>query len=192
MRKLFLRIFIAGLVGGLLTSCGIYSFSGTSIQPDVKTITIPFAEYTALRVNPSLSNDLTEALKARMDRRELPLPQETSAPEEEAEWEKYRKLTRLEEVDVDGDLELVCTITGYDVKATAVTANEMASQNRLTVTVKIEFSNKKYPEDDVSNNFSAYEDFDATLSLDAVESGLCETIIEKLVEDIFNATVAQW
>ena len=120
-------------------------------------------------MNPSLSNDFTEALK-----------------------EKFRKLTRLEEVDVDGDLELVCTITGYDVKATAVTANEMASQNRLTVTVKIEFSNKKYPEDDVSNNFSAYEDFDATLSLDAVESGLCETIIEKLVEDIFNATVAQW
>ncbi len=165
MRKLFSYIVIAVLV----SSCGIYSFSGTSIQPDVKTITIPYVEYTALRVNPSLSNDLTEALK-----------------------EKYRKLTRLEEVDVDGDLELVCTVTGYDVKATAVTANEMASQNRLTVTVKVEFSNKKYPEDDVSNNYSAYEDFDATLSLDAVESGLCETIIEKLVEDIFNATVAQW
>lgn len=152
-----------------VSSCGIYSFSGTSIQPDVKTITIPYVEYTALRVNPSLSNDLTEALK-----------------------EKYRKLTRLEEVDVDGDLELVCTVTGYDVKATAVTANEMASQNRLTVTVKVEFSNRKYPEDDVNNNFSAYEDFDATMSLDAVEAGLCETIIEKLVEDIFNATVAQW
>ncbi len=165
MRKLLSYISIAVLV----SSCGIYSFSGTSIQPDVKTITIPYVEYTALRVNPSLSNDLTEALK-----------------------EKYRKLTRLEEVDVDGDLELVCTVTGYDVKATAVTANEMASQNRLTVTVKVEFSNKKYPEDDVSNNYSAYEDFDATLSLDAVESGLCETIIEKLVEDIFNATVAQW
>lgn len=165
MRKLLSYIAIAVLV----SSCGIYSFSGTSIQPDVKTITIPYVEYTALRVNPSLSNDLTEALK-----------------------EKYRKLTRLEEVDVDGDLELVCTVTGYDVKATAVTANEMASQNRLTVTVKVEFSNKKYPEDDVSNNYSAYEDFDATLSLDAVESGLCEAIIEKLVEDIFNATVAQW
>ena len=165
MRKLLSYIAIAVLV----SSCGIYSFSGTSIQPDVKTITIPYVEYTALRANPSLSNDLTEALK-----------------------EKYRKLTRLEEVDVDGDLELVCTVTGYDVKATAVTANEMASQNRLTVTVKVEFSNKKYPEDDVSNNYSAYEDFDATLSLDAVESGLCETIIEKLVEDIFNATVAQW
>ena len=165
MKRLLLILSASLLVG----ACGIYSFSGTSIQPDVKTITIPYVEYTALRVNPSLSNDLTEALK-----------------------EKYRKLTRLEEVDVDGDLELVCSVTGYDVKATAVTANEMASQNRLTVTVKAEFSNKKYPEDDVSKSFSAYEDFDATLSLDAVEAGLCETIIEKLVEDIFNATVAQW
>lgn len=153
----------------LVLSCGIYSFTGTSIQADVNTITIPYVEYKALRVNPSLSNDLTEALQ-----------------------DKFRKLTRLEQVDVDGDLELVCEVTGYDVKATAITADEQAAQNRLTVTVKVEFTNRKYPEDDVSKTFSAYEDFDATQSLDAVESTLCETIIEKLVEDIFNATVAQW
>ena len=157
-------------LAALVVSCGIYSFTGTSIQPDVNTITIPYVEYKALRVNPSLSNDLTEALQ-----------------------EKFRKLTRLEQVDMDGDLELVCEITGYDVKAVAVTADEQAAQNRLTVTVKIDFSNKKYPEDDVTNKtFSAYEDFDSTLSLDAVEGDLCVTIIEKLVEDIFNATVAQW
>ncbi len=152
-----------------VASCGIYSFTGTSIQPDVKTITIPYVENKAIRINPALSNDITEALQ-----------------------EKFRKLTRLEQVDVDGDLELVCEITGYDVKATAITAEELAAQNRLTVQVKVEFTNRKYPEDDVNNSFSAYEDFDATLSLDAVESSLCETIVEKLVEDIFNATVAQW
>jgi hypothetical protein len=154
----------------LLAGCGIYSFSGTSIQPDVKTITIPYVEYKALRVNPSLSNDLTEALQ-----------------------DKFRKLTKLEQVDVDGDLELVCEVTGYDVKPTAVTAGEVAAQNRLTVTVKIDFTNKKYPEDNVENkSFSAYEDYDSNNSLEAVEAGLCETIIEKIVEDIFNATVAQW
>ena len=163
------RLIVIALSALLIVSCGIYSFTGTSIQPDVKTITIPYVEYKALRVNPSLSNDLTEALK-----------------------EKFRKLTTLEEVEEDGDLELVCEISGYDVKATAVTANEQASQNRLTVTVKVEFTNKKYPEDDVNKTFSAYEDFDAMQSLDAVEAGLCETIIEKIVEDIFNATVAQW
>ena len=153
----------------LVVSCGIYSFTGTSIQSDVKTITIPYVEYKALRVNPSLAGELTEALQ-----------------------EKFRKLARLEQVDQDGDLELVVEVTGYDVKATAITANEMAAQNRLTVGVKIAFTNRKYPEDDVNQSFSAYEDFDATQSLEAVESGLCETIIDKLVEDIFNATVAQW
>ena len=72
------------------------------------------------------------------------------------------------------------------------TANEVAAQNRLTVSVKIYFTNRKYPEDDVEQSFSAYSDYDSTQSLDAVESSLCEEIIEKLVEDIFNATVAQW
>lgn len=163
------RLVVISLLTLLVVSCGIYSFSGTSIQPDVKTITIPYVEYKALRVNPNLAGDLTEALK-----------------------EKFRKLTRLEQVDMDGDLELVAEVTGYDVKATAVTADELAAQNRLTVTVKVEFTNRKYPEDDVSQSFSAYEDFDATLSLDSVEATLCETIIDKIVEDIFNATVAQW
>lgn len=155
----------------LLTACSFvkYSFSGTSIQADVKTIAIPYVEYKALRVNPSLSNSLTEALK-----------------------DKFRKLTRLEQVEMNGDLELVCEITGYDVKATAVTANEVAAQNRLTVTVKVEFTNRKYPEDDVSQSFSGYSDYDSTQSLEAVEATLCDEIIEKLCEDIFNATVAQW
>lgn len=167
MRKLI--IYVAAAV--ILTGCGIvkYSFSGTSIQPDVKTITIPYVEYKALRVNPSLSADLTQALQ-----------------------DKYRKLTSLEQVDVDGDLEVLCEVTGYDVKASSVTADEVAAQSRLTVTVKCVFTNRKYPEDDIDKSFSAYADFDSTQTLDAVEGTLCEEIIEKLCEDIFNATVAQW
>lgn len=154
----------------LATSCGIYSFTGTSIQPDVNTVCIPFVEYKALRVNPSLSGDLTEAIK-----------------------DKFRKLTKLEQVDEEGDIEVICAVTGYDVKPTAVTANEIASQNRLTITVKVTFINRKHPEDDFDDkSFSAYSDFDSTQSLDSVEATLCEEIIETICEDIFNATVAQW
>ena len=154
----------------IVQSCGIYSFTGTSIQPDVKTVTINYFEYKALKVNPSLSNQITEALK-----------------------EKFLKLTKLEQVDMDGDLEIIGEVTGYDVKATAITANEQASQNRLTVNVKIAFINRKYPEDNFENkSFSAYADFDAMQTLDAVESSLCEEIVEKLCEDIFNASVANW
>lgn len=154
----------------IVHSCGIYSFTGTSIQPDVKTVTINYFEYKALKVNPSLSNDITTALQ-----------------------DKFLKLTRLEQVDIDGDLEIIGEVTGYDVRATAITANEQAAQNRLTVTVKVSFTNRKYPEDDFDNkSFSAYADFDAMTSLDAVESTLCEDIIEQLCEDIFNSTVANW
>lgn len=172
MRKILsiaLLVISLTAVAFIVRSCGIYSFSGTSIQPDVYTVSIHYFEYKALRVNPTLSNDLTEALK-----------------------DQFRRLTRLEQVDEDGDLDIVGEITGYDVKAMGITANEVAAQNRLTVNVKIYFTNKKYPEDDLEQSFSAYADFDATQSLDAVESSLCEEIIDKLVEDIFNATVAQW
>ncbi len=104
-----LRLILLLLVLPLVSACGIYSFTGTSIQPDVQTITINYFEYKALKVNPSLSNDLTEAVK-----------------------DQFRKLTRLEQVDMDGDLEITGEITGYDVRATAVTADEVAAQNRLT------------------------------------------------------------
>ena len=158
------------LTAVIVHSCGIYSFTGTSIQSDVKTITINYFEYKALKVNPSLSNNITEALK-----------------------DKFLKMTKLEQVDMDGDLEIVGEVTGYDVKATAITANEQAAQNRLTVNVKIAFVDRKYPENSFENkSFSAYADFDAMQQLDAVEATLCEEIVEKLCEDIFNATVANW
>ena len=163
------RVAALGLLLLCVASCGIYSFSGTSIQPDVKTVTINYFEYKALRVNPTLSNDMTEAIK-----------------------EKFRKMTRLEQVDLDGDMEITGEITGYDTRAMAVTAGEVAAQNRLTVTVKITFTNRLYPEDDFEKSFSAYADYDSMLSLDAVENQLCEQIVEQLTEDILNATVANW
>ena len=167
--KIF-RTALLAVLAMVISGCGIYSFTGTSIQPDVKTITINYFEYKALKVNPTLSNTITEALK-----------------------DKFTKMTKLEQVDLDGDLEIIGEVTGYDVKATAITANEQASQNRLTVNVKITFIDRKYPENSFENkSFSAYADFDAMQQLDAVESSLCEEIVEKLCEDMFNATVANW
>ncbi|MBP5572179.1 MAG: LptE family protein [Bacteroidales bacterium] len=168
--KKTLRILALGLAVLAVTACGIYSFSGTSIKPDVKTITINYVEYKAMKVNPSLSNDLTEAIR-----------------------NQFRRMTNLEQVDMDGDLEITGQVTGYDVRASAVTAGDVAAMNRLTVTVKVDFTNRKYPEEDFSGkSFSAYGDYESTTSLDAVESTLCAEIVDKIVEDIFNATVAQW
>ena len=172
-RNIFLTLGVVvalAITALLVQSCGIYSFTGTSIQPDVKSVTIPYFEYKALKVNPALSNQLTEALQ-----------------------EKFIRLTRLELVDEEGDLEVIGSVTGYDVKATAINASEQAAQNRLTVTVKVSFVNRKYPEENFDDkSFSAFADFDAMQQLDAVEATLCEEIVEKLCEDIFNGTVANW
>lgn len=146
-----------------------YSFSGTSIQPDVKTFTVEYFENKAPRINPSLANSLSEAL-----------------------IDKYRKLTPLEMMQEGGDLTVSGIIQGYDTRPVAVTADEVASQTRLTVSLKLKYTNKLHPEEDFEKSFSAFADFDSNQSLDAVEAQICDDIIEKLVEDIFNATVANW
>ena len=170
MNGRFARIFLLAAVALVLGGCGIYSFSGTSIDSDVNTITINYFEYKAQTVNPSLSNDITEALRTR-----------------------FRRMTRLEQVEQDGDLEIVGQITGYAVAPAAITANEVAARNKLTVTVQVDFINRKHPEEDFEKkSFSNYAEYDSTTSLDAVEQTLCAEIIDKIIEDIFNATVAQW
>lgn len=163
-------IFLVPILCCTLTSCGIYSFSGTSIKPDVMTITIEPVVNNALKINPSLANNMTEALK-----------------------DQFRKMTRLSQTDIDGDLILEVEIQSYDITPQAITANEVASQNRLTVTARVNFTNVKYPDENFENkSFVAYQDYNSELSLDAVEMTLCEQIIKSLVEDIFNASVAQW
>lgn len=169
IRNKMLKSFVLLAASFIVAGCGIYSFSGTSIQSDVNTICIEPVANKALKTNPSLANNLTEALK-----------------------DKYRNMTRLEQVDEEGDMNLYVTVESYDVKAAAITADEVAAMNRLTITCKVSFTNVKHPEDNLEQSFAQYEDYDSNNSLDAVEATLCDAIVEKLVEDIFNATVAQW
>lgn len=166
MKKIILLL---SLLVGSITSCGIYTFSGTSIQPDVFSITVETIENRAMQINPTLSNQLTIALQ-----------------------DKYRRMTRLDMLPEGGDLVVSGYITNYDVTPTAITADEVASMNRLTISVRIKFVNEKHPEDNFEKNFAAYQEYDSNNSLDAVQAMLCEQIIETLVEDIFNSTVADW
>lgn len=168
MKRIRLAILLAVSLAAV-SGCGIYSFSGTSIQPDVKSIAVEYFQNNALKVNPSLASNLSDAL-----------------------IDQYRRLTSLDILPENGDMNVSGEITSYDTKPMAVTADEVASQNRLTVTVKIYFTNRLHPEEDFEKSFSAYADYDSNQLLDAVEASLCDEIIDILVEDIFNATVANW
>lgn len=173
MRKITgIQIIIVLIAGSFLLSaqgCKVhYSFTGINIQPDVRSITVNYIENRD-PMSPSLSNNLTNEL-----------------------IDKYRKLTNLDILPEDGDLEVSGEITGYNVTYGAVTADETPALNRLTITVKITYVNKLHPEDDLEQSFSKYADFDSAQIIESVRDQLEEEIIELMVEEIFNATVAQW
>ncbi|MBR5183526.1 MAG: hypothetical protein IKW15_03545 [Bacteroidales bacterium] len=167
MNRINIILFV--IIAAVCAACGISKFNDTSIAPDVHSISVYTIENRAMKVNPILSNTLTVALQ-----------------------DQYRKLTNLEMLEEGGDLEVSGFITSYEVTPTAVTSQEVAAQNRLTVTVKIVFKNNKHEEEDFEKSFAAFQDYDSNLSLDAVEAQLVDDIVEILVEDIFNATVANW
>ena len=170
-RNLFLLLFFGAILPVIfLTTCTIkYSFTGASIAPDVKTFSVEYFPNRAQMVNPNLSPQITEALR-----------------------DKLLRQTSLTQVENNGDLEFSGQITGYTLQPIAIQEGDLAAQNRLTITLRVKFVNNKDREQDWERNFSAYEDFDSFLSLNDVESDLVPEILEKLTDDIFNASLANW
>lgn len=100
--------------------------------------------------------------------------------------------TRLQTVDGASDLQIEGEITGYSLSPQAVTENAYASQTRLTITVRVKYTDNKQENKDIDQSFSAYRDFDSSLMLNDVQDDLCQQISKELVELIFNATLGDW
>lgn len=100
--------------------------------------------------------------------------------------------TRLRTVDGNSDLKLEGEITGYSLSPQAVTEDALASKTRLTITVRIRYTDSKNDKNDVDQTFSAYRDFDSSEMLTDVQEELCQQISKELVELIFNATLGNW
>ena len=170
MKKIIAFVLMVFLTGGISSSCKVsYSFTGANISPAVKTYSVYYFPNRAKLVNPTLSQSFTEALR-----------------------EKLQRQTSLDEVQENGDLVFEGYIDGYEVRPMAIQAEDLAAQNRLTITVVLKYTNNVEPDQNVEQTFRAFEDFDANSSLADVEDGLVPEIIEKLNEDIFNATIANW
>ena len=101
--------------------------------------------------------------------------------------------TRLSIVDSNNtDLRLEGEITGYALSPQAVTEDAYASKTRLTITVRIKYTNSKDPDMDADQTFSAYRDFTSDQLLIDVQDSLCDEICDELCNLIFNATFGNW
>ena len=151
------------------TGCGVYSFTGASIPPEAKTITVTYFTNNAAFVEPTLSQTLTDALRDR-----------------------FLSQTDLDFLAEGGDLQLEGIITDYSTRPVAIQGNETAAMNRLTITVKVKFTNTIEPDKDYDISFSRFEDYPSSQDLSSVKDQLIATISEALVDDIFNKAVVNW
>ena len=153
-----------------VSSCKVnYSFSGASVSPDVKTVSIQYFKNNASLAPPTLSQSLTEALK-----------------------DIFTSQTKLGVIPSSGDLNFEGEVTNYITAPTAIQSNDQAALNRLTITVSVKFTNAKDEKQNFETSFSRYTDYSSSQSLSAVQAGLIEEINKQLVQDIFNKAMINW
>ena len=151
------------------SGCGIYSFSGTSVPKEAKTIFVNYITNSSPLIQPNLSNNFTEMLKT-----------------------KCLNETNLAWIEDNADISFYGDIKQYKIEPISIQSNETAAQNRLTISIEISYINKLDTSSNFKKVFSHYEDFNSNLNLSDIEEDLNKTIIENIIEDIFNASLVNW
>jgi len=150
------------------TGCGVYSFSGATIEG--KTLNIHQLENKARNVVPSLASSLTDQLRSRI------LSQTGLAPVNKD----------------DADYDMTGAITSYEVTVTGATNVQVASTNRLTISLQITFKNRLNEKANFTQTFTRFADFPANQVLDNVQTALITDISTQLADDIFNKAFVNW
>lgn len=168
-RSLFSFLCVALLI--VVTSCRIsYKFNGSSIDyTKIKTISIQDFPNRAPLVYATLAADFTENLR-----------------------DEFSSKTSLKLVEQDGDLQLSGEISGYNVISSGVDASGQAAESRLQMSVHVKFVNKVNTSESFERTFSAYQVFSNEYTIDQVQAELNEQLMDDIINQIFNATVANW
>ena len=174
MYQTYKQILIIVVSSLILVSCGIYSFTGSSIPVGVETFQVNYFDNTAggkpgSTIEPGLDRDFTIALQ------DLIVNQ-----------------TSLNLVNEGGDIVYSGQIVEYSVTPMAATAEIKAAQNRLTMAVMVSYENVRNEEDNIEKRFSFYYDFPGNLQVYDIRDSALEEIFERITQDIFNETLAKW
>ncbi|MDI9309607.1 MAG: LptE family protein [Limnohabitans sp.] len=153
----------------LLTSCGIYNFTGTG-EIDAKTFQVNYFQNVSELVEPGIERDFTLKLQ-----------------------DLIQNQTNLTLTNTNGDLVYEGEITDYRIAPMTATADLTAAQNRLSITVNLRFSNKNKPDEHLEKKFSFYYDYPANQQLIGSQRKTALTeIFERITQDMFNETLAKW
>lgn len=156
------------LICCLSISCGIYNFTGGSTG-NAKTFQVNFFQNKAPLVEPGMDRDFTIYLQDLINNQ-----------------------TNLSLTDRGGDLVYDGEITDFSIAPMSATSQQTAAQNRLSVSINVRFTNTTDPDKDFEKQFSHYYDYPANAQLSSVKNTAFEEIFERISQDIFNASLANW
>ncbi|WP_269240423.1 LptE family protein [Flavobacterium limnophilum] len=152
-----------------LSSCSVYNFTGTG-KIDAKTFQVSFFPNNAELIEPGIDRTFTLELQ-----------------------DLIQNQTNLNLVKTGGDLAYEGEIVDYRISPMTATADQQASQNRLTIRVNVRFTNKKKETDDFEKTFDFYYDYPAAQQLkgETLNKAIKE-IFDRITQDIFNESLAKW
>jgi len=157
------------MISIIFSSCGVYSFTGASIPPEAKTVSVQFFPNRARLVEPTLSPIFTDILR-----------------------DQFTSQTNLEMIERNGDLAIEGEITEYKISPVAIQADQTAAQNRLSITINARFANKYEPDKDFETKFTQFYDYSSTDDLNSIKSQLIDELSQNLAQDIFDKAVINW
>ncbi len=171
IKSISLKLFVLLAMAATWQSCSIsYKFNGAALDYNVyKTIFVSNFPIRAALVYPPLQQTFENELLDYITRN-----------------------TRLTIVETAADLQLEGEITNYSLSPQAVTEDAYASKTRLTISVRVKYTDTRQEGKDIDQTFSAYRDFDSSEMLTDVQDELCSQISKELVDLIFNATLGNW
>jgi hypothetical protein len=151
------------------SGCSVYNFTGTG-KIDAKTFQVNYFQNTADLIEPGIDLQFTRALQ-----------------------DLIQNQTNLSLTNSGGDLLYEGEITDYRVSPMTATADQRASQNRLTIRVKVRFTNRKKEAENFEKSFSFFVDYPGTNLPTGEQLRLAlDEIFERITQDIFNESLAKW
>ena len=94
--------------------------------------------------------------------------------------------------DNNGDIRFEGQITEYSQRPIDIQKDEIAASNRLTIGIKVKYTNTKDDKYDFSSTFSNYADYSTDADFNSIEESLIIEILDKIIDDIYNKALVNW
>ena len=153
----------------IISSCGFYTFSGASISAEIKNIKIGYFINEAENFKVNLDRDITQKLT-----------------------DFIIEQTDLSVNNNNYEIEINGKIISYDISPISISSNDFANQNRLSISVNIDFKNYINEKENYNQKFTRYVDYKSDQNLEEIESELTDQILEEICIDMFNKTFVNW